>query len=113
MKYAVWTGSAWRNETVDSVGDVGRYSSLVLRNDEPYISYIDYTNNALRYAEPPRDGWTINLLGGNAGSDTAYVFESTGVPHIVTYDIINHALIHYYRVWSGMALQYIGQSRTA
>ena len=30
LKYARWTGSAWRTETVDSLGEVGLYSSLAL-----------------------------------------------------------------------------------
>jgi len=45
LKYAQWNGSQWQvGEPVDSVGDVGRLTSLAFSPDEglPYISYVSY-----------------------------------------------------------------------
>ena len=60
----------WEITTVDSVGDVGGYNSLACNEAGiPRISYVDWTNSTLKYAEltqrgvdpPDRDG---NRLGG-------------------------------------------------
>jgi len=45
------TTCTWHIEAVDSVGDVGLYTSIDLdSNDRPHISYYDATNGDLRYA---------------------------------------------------------------
>lgn len=46
----------WHIETVDSVGNVGEYTSIALGSrDRPHISYLDDINRDLKYAykEPP------------------------------------------------------------
>ncbi|MCD6119511.1 hypothetical protein J7K50_06685 [bacterium] len=41
----------WHIETVDSDGNVGKYTSIALDSGGyPHISYWDETNNALKYA---------------------------------------------------------------
>jgi len=43
----------WSIETVDSAGDVGAVSSIVVDNDDnPHISYYDWSNGDLKYARP-------------------------------------------------------------
>lgn len=56
----------WHCETVDSLGDVGQYSSLAFDpvTGYPRIAYYDATNRALKYAEYwcPPSGCTWNLI---------------------------------------------------
>ncbi|MCH2642389.1 MAG: putative Ig domain-containing protein, partial [Candidatus Thalassarchaeum sp.] len=55
LKYATCssgctTASNWDNVSVDTTGDVGRYSSIAIdSNDAVHISYLDYTNRDLKY----------------------------------------------------------------
>ena len=50
LYYAVWDGLSWNIETVDSAGDVGRYTAITLdANDKAHISYLDFANHNLKY----------------------------------------------------------------
>lgn len=52
LRVAWWDGEAWQFETVDSVGIVGEFPSLVVDPDtgEPMVSYYDRTNGDLKFA---------------------------------------------------------------
>ena len=57
---------------MDSAGDVGGYNSLA-RNaaGQPRISYVDWTNAKLKYAEMSGTGWDIDTVAdiGPAGDN--------------------------------------------
>ncbi len=81
----------WSCETVDSVGDVGRYSSIEVdpTDNYPIIAYYDATNGALKLAIGSGLGWIIKtihdpLLGG-AGLYASLELDSTGKTRIAYY----------------------------
>lgn len=51
LKVAHWTGSEWHWQTIDYVGDVGRFSSIkILNTGYPVVAYYDASNGDLKYA---------------------------------------------------------------
>lgn len=116
-------GDSWSCETVDSTGDVGKYSSIaVYTGTYPFawklgISYYDADNYALKYAQytwsQPLQAhkWiTYTIHSGSTvtryGQHTSLVFGSTGTPHITYHRSVllfqdNDALMYTYRVNSG------------
>jgi hypothetical protein len=52
LKYAYWDGSSWLIQSVDSLGNVGKYNSLALDPvGRPCISYYDETDGDLKVAQ--------------------------------------------------------------
>jgi hypothetical protein len=97
LKMATYVGSGgncgasghWSCETVDSVGDVGQYSSIAINPtiDMPVISYYDATNEALKLAQWLGNSWLIKSIDGDepytsVGTHTSLKIDSSGVPHI-------------------------------
>lgn len=84
----------WDIETVDSVGDVGRYTSIALdASGNPHISYslsIAYpATYDLKYAYRDASTWHTQTVDGGhygVGDDTCIALDSSGHPHISYYD---------------------------
>jgi hypothetical protein len=87
----------WTTLTLDSEGDVGRYTSLVLANTDPIISYYDDTNNAVKFAScdmsestngncDQSGDWTIGTVESNlgdigAGTSVGYISPFVGISY--------------------------------
>ena len=102
LKYATCTSSwsspsSWSKVTVDSSGDVGKYSSVAIdSNDAVHISYRDSTNDDLKYATcssscSSASSWTTSTIDsvGNVGSRTSIAIDSNDALHISYHDITN------------------------
>ena len=61
LKYASFKNNNWNIETVDSQGDVRKWISLVLVNDNPKITYYDYTDGDLKIAIF-NESWDISTI---------------------------------------------------
>jgi hypothetical protein len=81
----------WACETVDSAGDVGKYSSIAVDPTDklPIIAYYDASNGALKLAIGSGVGWIIKTIDdpliGSAGSYASLKLDSTGKTRIAYY----------------------------
>ena len=88
---------SWTTEIVDSYGDVGKYSSLILTGgDDPEIAYYNATSGQLKIAGWTGSSWNLNTLplADDIGSYVSQARNSaTTVKFISAYDATNHDLI--------------------
>ena len=94
----------WSIETVDSTGDVGMFTSIVLdSNGYPHISYLDITNEDLKYAKWTGSVWSIDTVdsAGDVGYGNSIELDSNGYPHISYSDNTNEDIK--YAKWTGSA----------
>ena len=81
----------WMCETVDSVGNVGMYSSIAVdpTDNLPIISYYDATNGALKLAIGSGVGWLFKTIYDpdfvSAGMYSSLKLDSTGKTRIAYY----------------------------
>lgn len=94
----------WHPQQVDTVGDVGKYSSLKLDSTyRPHIAYFDQTNRDLKYARWDGTQWQIAKVDrmGVAGKWCSLALDSGDRPHISYYHQTEKALK--YAHWTGTA----------
>lgn len=95
LKFASRAGGKWLAEVVDSTGNVGGYSSLVLESDKPRISYYDFDTKTLKFAAKNGDAWTKSVVddgnGGlwDVGRWCSLASDGNGGLGIVYYDATN------------------------
>ncbi len=73
LKFAERIGGQWFTTTVDSIGDVGRHTSIGGTFERVWIAYYDVTNRKLKFAERVNDQWAVQTIdgAGDPGSGTA------------------------------------------
>ena len=96
LKYAVWKGSSWDIQTVDSAGQACWEPSL--RLDGSGLAHISYTGGGLKYAAWNGSCWDIQTVD-RVGNFSSLALDSSGYPHISYYDFANRDLK--YAVWNG------------
>lgn len=92
------TSGTWSVESVDNVGDVGRYCSIVYGpGGRIHVAYYDATNFNLKYAVRNAGVWTTSVVDGTAniaGLHTSIAINpDTNHPNIAYYDLTNSALM--------------------
>lgn len=90
LRYIRWTGTGWTPiQAVDSVGDVGGYTSIAIGTDGfVHIAYFDYLNGNLKYARYTGSSWEVKTIdsSGNVGYYATLTLDSNNLPHIAYYD---------------------------
>ncbi|MDP6155652.1 MAG: PKD domain-containing protein [Candidatus Thermoplasmatota archaeon] len=78
-------GNNWHTQIVDSKGIVGNYNSIALdTNNNPHISYYDFSNVYLKYSYYDGLLWHDLIADGQFGSGfyTSLALDSNNHPHI-------------------------------
>ena len=91
------TGWAWHTAAVDTIGNVGQHTDLVLdANGRPHVSY--YGSGDLKYAYHDGATWVVQTLdsAGDVGLYTSMAYHGAGNVGISYYDATNGDL----RFWS-------------
>jgi hypothetical protein len=95
LRYAYFDGSQWKTEVVDSIGDVGWYSSLALESGAgvPHIAYKDGTEtkvNTVKHAyRIGANTWVTQTLVNLDTSDGGHIsikLDTNNLPHIAYYN---------------------------
>jgi len=104
LKYAQWNGINWSVQTVDSLGFVGLYSSLVLdSSDRPCISYYDASFLDLKYAHWTGSGWSVQTVDSAeaTGLTTSLDLDTSDRPHIAYWELNVSTVRLKYAYWDG------------
>ena len=89
FSFRVKRNNDWLIETVDSVGDLGGYTSLALdSNCRPRMSYYSSTNKEVKYAVYSEDSWQIEVLDsvGYWGGHTSLSIDSLDKSYLCYHD---------------------------
>jgi hypothetical protein len=103
---------AWTHETVASVGDVGKFSSIALDSfGKPCISYIDNTNNNLMYAAWNGASWDIEIVdSAHLDLMSSLALDSANIPHISYDDKTTGNLKHAYKFGGSWVIETVDDS---
>ncbi len=87
LKYAYFNGTNWVIQDIDTLGNVGNWTSIAVNRENNYvhISYCHEGNRDLKYALWNGAGWQIETVDGvsdNRGEYTSITLDSNGDPHI-------------------------------
>ncbi|MEK7107006.1 MAG: hypothetical protein AAB899_02365, partial [Patescibacteria group bacterium] len=90
------TASNWAKVAIDTTGNVGQYTSLVLDSSKPRVAYYDVNNDALKYAScdancTTASNWTKVAVdsAGNVGQYASLAMDANK-PRIAYYDNTNN-----------------------
>lgn len=106
----------WNKQTIDSVGEVGWYTSIALDSSGfPQICHYDSANFSLKYSNWNGSSWDTKTVDSDfgAGTETSIVVDSSGSAHISYYEWPENDDLRYARWIGGSSTQpSIGINRT-
>ncbi|MCH7493551.1 hypothetical protein IIA16_02410 [bacterium] len=102
--------AAWLTEVVDSGGDVGLYTGMLVDGAGTlHISYYDLINGNLKHAWDAGSGWLTEVVdsSGVVGRFTSMAVDGAGTLHISYYDYGNGDLKHAWKTGSGWVTEVV------
>jgi len=108
LKLATYTGAAWSIQTVNNSlagDDVGQFTSLELKADNPQIAYYDATGGDLEFASYDGTTWTFTTVdsAGNVGKYDSLAYDPTGDIFHISYQDATNGSLKYARSAAGGA----------
>jgi len=100
LKYAYKVDDEWFVDTLDEVGEVGDFSSMVLvQGKYPIISYYDATHGWLKVMVYDDNGWHSEVVDSSerCGKATSIALDNAGNPHISYFNDSFTLLKHAYK----------------
>jgi hypothetical protein len=86
---------SWQIQTIDSLGSVGSFTSIVIdNNNKLHISYLDNVNNDLKYATNISGTWFCSTIdsSGDVGVYSSLALDTNNNIYIAYYDSANQDL---------------------
>jgi len=104
LKYASWTASGWKTETILIAYSTAFYTSLAFdKSDRPHISFYEgWPGYRIARATSDGSGWSIDTVDYVSGTitRTSLAIDSLGNPHVAYYDgVPDYTLKHSW--WDG------------
>ncbi|HAW50593.1 TPA: hypothetical protein DCX16_06565 [bacterium] len=93
LRFAFWNVTEWGSMTIDTLGDVGRFSSIAGTAGALHIAYYDATNANLKYAFNSTGEWIIRTIdtSDDVGQYCSIALDGLNV-YISYYDATNKDL---------------------
>jgi hypothetical protein len=116
LKYATNATGSWAIQTIDSVGDVGKFNSIAVdSNKMVHISYHDATNGDLKYATNASGSWVIQTIdsAGDVGGYNSIAVDSSNKVHISYCDWNNGDLKYATSAWGSWVTQTVDSAGNA
>jgi hypothetical protein len=86
LRYAHDNGSSWQVSAVDTLDQMGPYTSLALDTQgRPRISYTSYYDGVLNYAQYTGSSWRISEVTTQASWESSLALDTADRPHISYY----------------------------
>jgi hypothetical protein len=111
LKFARSKSNGWDIVTVGTAGNIGMFTSLVVKGGNPHIAYFNASTGRMEYVFFNGVYWERNILpeysAGDVGVSTSLAINGWGIPYISYGDEFKHRQKYAHAVGSSWHLEYL------